>query len=67
MVFIIIPHPAPHPADGTDVFPDLPCHAADDAEFAALVKTGLASLEAGPNLTLEDVEKELRSLLHSKA
>ena len=63
----IMQRPAIEPADGTEIFPDLPYHAANEAEFVALVEVGLASLKIGPNLSLEDVEIEVRRLLYSKA
>ena len=46
------------------IYADLPCYAAGDAEFRALVQAGIASLGAAPTHDLAAIEAELREIIH---
>jgi hypothetical protein len=46
--------------------PDLPCCVANDAEFRAAVRAGIASFEVGPTYDLATVEAELRGIIHGQ-
>ena len=48
------------------IYPDLPNYAPDDATFRRLVREGIASFEAGPTASLEQIEAELHEIIHGK-
>jgi len=49
------------------IYPDLPCHVANEAEFIAAVDAGIASLEDGPAVDHSVLFAELRQIIHGKA
>jgi predicted transcriptional regulator len=46
------------------IYPDLPCFVSNDAEFRAAVRAGIAEIRAGQTIPLEQVEAELREIIH---
>ncbi len=63
------PKPMPMPKDqsvDSRIYPDMPNHAATEAEFIALVEAGIASFEAVPTFDLAAVAAEIRDMLNDK-
>ncbi len=61
--------PKPRPEDqsvDSRIYPDIPNHAATEAEFIALVEAGLASFEAVPTFDLAAIAAEIRDMLNGK-
>ena len=57
-----------HDADPAQkIHPDLPNHAADEAEFLALVDEGLADIDAGRTAPFEAIAVKLRRKIYGQA
>lgn len=46
------------------LYPELPGYVSNDAEFRAAVRAGIAEIRAGQTIPLEQVEAELREIIH---
>ena len=49
------------------IHPDMPNHAANEAEFLALVNDGVADIEAGRTVQFETVAAKLRRKMYGRA
>ena len=57
-----------HDADPSQkIYPDMPNHAANEAEFLALVDEGLADIDAGRTVPFEAVAAKFRRKIYGQA
>ncbi len=49
------------------IYPDMPNHAANEAEFLALVEEGVADIDAGRTVPFEAVAAKLRRKIYGQA